>query len=354
MLTKTAIIYDPECLKHDSGPNHPESANRLRVIVEELNQSGFFSTDECSLLGAEASSVEELELVHELDYIKLVEQYCKLGGGQLDSGDTVVSPESFLSSLFAVGGTIRAVDLVMKGEAENAFAVIRPPGHHAGSDYALGFCVFNNIAIATTHLINRFNLDRVLILDIDAHHGNGTQEIFYNSSKVLYVSLHQDPTDFPGNGFLDEIGEGEGLGYNVNIPFPLNVDDRIYLKAFTQIVTPITMQYKPDFIFVSAGFDGHHSDPVAELSLSAFGYLNAIKEVLDLSSRLCGGKFAAVLEGGYDLDFLGKMTCAIIAKMAGIPYKIRDKPPKAPLNVYKRAKKILKKVKNVQASFWKL
>jgi len=242
-MKETAVVFSPKYLDHKTGVGHPESPARLRVIMRELNRSGLLKSKKCSLVEPGSASVEEMELVHESDYVQLVQRICDSGGGLLDLSDTVVSSESFEVALLAVKGAIKAVDLVMAEESQNAFALVRPPGHHAGPYYALGFCIFNNTAIAAAHLLHSFNLNRILILDVDAHHGNGTQEVFYASNEVLYVSLHQDPTEFPGTGFADEVGEGDGLGYTVNIPFPFRINDAIYFKAFNQIVVPIIQQY---------------------------------------------------------------------------------------------------------------
>lgn len=353
-MTKTALIYSQKYLDHYAGPGHPESANRLRIIMRELKRSSLLEKGKCSLMEPKPASVEELELVHESDYVRLVQRCCASGGGTLDLGDTVVSTESFEAALLAVGGSVEAVNLVMEGKVQNAIALVRPPGHHAGPYYALGFCIFNNVAIAAAHLISHFGLDHVLILDIDAHHGNGTQEIFYDTYKVLYASLHQDPRAFPGTGFIDEIGEGEGLGYTVNIPLPFRTGDRIYLKAFNQIMVPIIKQYKPQFILVSVGFDVHHSDPVASLSLSAYGFLEVFNKALNLASQLCEGKFVAVLEGGYSLKFLGKIATAAVARMAGTLYKVRDERPAANPRIQKLGERVIKEVKGVQSSFWDL
>jgi len=353
-MVKTAVIYSPKYLEHNPGRSHPETANRLRVIMRELKRSGLPQGEKCSILEPKPATAEDLELVHEPDYVRLVERCCALGGGILDLGDTTVSRESYGVARLAAGGAMLGVGLVMAGGAENAFALVRPPGHHAGPYYSFGFCVFNNVAVAAAHLLHRFGLDRVLILDIDAHHGNGTQEIFYSTKKVLYVSLHQDPTLFPGAGFADEVGEGEGLGYTVNIPFPFRVDDRIYLTAVDEIVVPIIEQYKPQFILLSAGFDGHHTDPVAQLSLSALSYLQTFGKVLDLASRTCGGKLVAVLEGGYRLRFLARMATAAIAKMAEAPYEFLDKRSVAAPGVRKQAERALRDVRDIQSSFWSL
>jgi len=353
-MTKTAVVFTPKYLDHNPGPRHPESPARLRVITRELNKSGLLETGECSLVEPESASVKDVELVHESDYIQLVQQVCASGGGLLDLGDTVVSSESFEVALLAVGGATKAVDLVMTGKYRNAFALVRPPGHHAGPYYAMGFCIFNNAAIAAAHLLRHFNLDRILILDIDAHHGNGTQEIFYDSDKVLYISFHQDPTEFPGTGFADEIGEGKGLGFTVNIPFPFRINDQIYFKAFNQIAVPIIQQYKPQFILVSTGFDNHYMDPVASLSLSALSYVEIFEKALELASKFCAGKLVAILEGGYSLRFLGRMVVSAIAKMAEVPYTIKDKRPVAGPGIRKRAERMIEEVKEIQSSFWDL
>jgi acetoin utilization deacetylase AcuC-like enzyme len=324
------------------------------MIMKELERSGLLQTGKCSLVKPDAVSSEEVKLVHESDYIQLVKRVCASGGGLLDLGDTVVSPESFEVALLAAGGALKAVELVMDGKFRNAFALVRPPGHHAGPYYALGFCIFNNAAIAAAHLLHSFNLGRVLILDVDAHHGNGTQEIFYDDDKVLYISLHQDPTDFPGTGFADEVGEGKGLGYTVNVPFPLQIDDQTYLEAFNQIVVPIIQQYKPQFIMVSVGFDNHYSDPVASLSLSALSYVEIFGKILELASKFCTGRLVAVLEGGYSRSFLGKLAISVIARMAGVPYPIKDKRVMASPRVRGQAKKIIEEVKSIQSSFWNL
>jgi len=295
-----------------------------------------------------------LELIHDIDYIQRIQQFCSCGGGLLDQEDTVVSSESYDVARLAAGGTVKAADLVMTGKYRNAFAFVRPPGHHAGPYYSMGFCVFNNIAVAAAHLLENFSLDRVLILDIDAHHGNGTQEIFYRSNKVLYVSLHEDPIEFPLTGFAEEVGEDEGSGYTVNIPLPYGTGDRIYLRAFNEIAAPIINQYKPQFILVSTGFDNHYTDPVGNLSLSALSYTKIFDAILESASKFCQGKLVAALEGGYSLRFLGNMACAVTAKMAEIPYVIQDRHYGAGIKIRKKGEKTIAQVKKIQSSFWNI
>jgi acetoin utilization deacetylase AcuC-like enzyme len=251
-----------------------------------------------------------------------------------------------------VGGALEAVKLVMGEQYENAFALVRPPGHHAERFRALGFCIFNNVAIATECLLRKFKLRRVLIFDIDTHHGNGTQQTFYDTDEVLYISLHEDPREFPATGFIDEVGEGRGLGYTVNIPFPFRTDDQIYLKAVREIVTPIVRQYKPQFILVSAGFDGHYTDPVGRLSLSALSYSEVFAAILNLASETCGGRLVSVLEGGYSSEFVGVMAASTIARMSGNPCVVSDQILPARRKVRIQAEEVLEKVKKVQRSFW--
>jgi len=353
-MTKTGIVYTSKYLNHNPGPSHPESPKRLKVIMEALRSSRMIEEGNCRLFEPEPARVEDVELVHDPDYIRLVDRVCSSGGGLLDLGDTEVSPESFEVALYAVGGGLKAVDLVLAKRVKNAFAFVRPPGHHAGPYAASGFCIFNNIAITAMYLLREIKLDRILILDVDAHHGNGTQEVFYDTDQVLFISLHQDPTGFPGTGFADEIGEKDGLGYKVNFPFPLRTCDQIYEKAFELIITPIVEQYRPQFILVSAGFDGHFSDTVAELSLTVGGYIRTFLTIINCASALCDGRLAALLEGGYNLDVIGRMASGVVAGMAGITPTFPVESPKIDRGAAKQAEKVIEEVKRVHSAYWKL
>ena len=347
-------MYSPKYLRHKTGPRHPESPSRLRVIMRELNKSGILKNERCSLVEPETARTNDLQLIHDADYIQQIKRFCSCGGGRLDKEDTVVSGESYEVARLAAGGAVKAVDVVMTGKYRSAFAFVRPPGHHAGSDYPMGFCVFNNVAVAAAHLLEGFSLDRVLVLDIDAHHGNGTQETFYRNSRLLYISLHEDPIEFPLTGFADEVGEDEGQGYTVNIPLPYGTGDRIYLRAFNEIAVPIISQYKPQFILVSTGFDSHYADPVGNLSLSAFSYAKIFDAVLESAAKFCQGRLVAVLEGGYNLRFLGRIACAVTAKMAEIPYSIKDKHRGSDIKVRKKGEKTIKRIKKIQSPFWNI
>lgn len=350
----TAIYYSPKFLEHDPGPDHPETPNRLRVIVDELSRSGLLKFLRCTYVEPKPAKREDLELVHETDYVELVEKTCAAGGGVLDLGDTVVSPKSFEAATLAVGALIDAVNAVVGRKTKNAFALVRPPGHHAGAYYSLGFCLFNNVAVAASFLLNRLSFSRVLILDIDAHHGNGTQEIFYNTDKVLYISLHGDSSGFPGTGFADEIGEGEGIGYTVNVPLPFKTNDAIYQRALDEIALPIANQYKPQFMLVSAGFDGHYADPVGDLSISMKGYEETFAEIVSLAAKLCEERLVVSLEGGYSLNFLGKMVASALAKMAHASYVVRDNRPVGNPRVVRKAEQIISNVKRIHSMYWEL
>jgi len=353
-MTKTAIVYTPKYLNHNPGPTHPESPKRLRVIMEELKSSHIIDEENCKIFEPEPARIKDVELVHHPDYIELVNRTCSLGGGLLDHGDTEVSPDSFEVALYAVGGAIKAVDLVLVKKVENAFAFVRPPGHHAGPFTASGFCIFNNVAVAAKYLLRNFSLDRVLILDVDAHHGNGTQEIFYDTDKVLYVSLHQDPRGFPGTGFVDEIGEKAGLGYTVNFPLPYRTGDEVHEKAFAEVITPILEQYRPQFILVSAGLDGHYSDPVASLALTVNGYVRTFHRIREYATRLCQGKLVALLEGGYSLKFVGKIAAGAVAEMTGTKFSFADNPPQINGSIAKQGEKVIEEVKKIHSAYWKL
>ena len=353
----TAIIFSPRYLDHKTGFGHPESPRRLEAAVEGLERSSLLRRGrEARIVWVEPepADLEALRLVHESEYINLVKDICSRGGGLLGSDETVLSSESFEVASLAVGGALKAVEEVMDGVFKNSFALVRPPGHHAGPDYSLGFCIFNNVAVAAAHLVERRGLSRVLVLDIDAHHGNGTQEAFYSTKSVLYISLHQDPWEFPGTGFVDEVGVGDGLGYNVNIVLPFGCGDPSYWRAIRDIVVPVAQQYKPQFILVSAGFDGYYRDSVADLSLSAFIYPRVFRVLLELAERVCGGRLVAVLEGGYSLGFLRKVVPSVVAEMAGIFYRVSDRRPKLNLAAEIMAEKMLEDVRLIQSRFWSL
>ena len=352
-MSTTAVVFSPIFYRHNPGRGHPESARRLRAIVRELKKGRLQGIRNWQFVKPEKAQLNDVRLVHSTKYVEFVQNVCRSRGDFLDAEkNTVASPESFDVALYAVGGTLKAVNLIMERKFQNAFALIRPPGHHAGRHYSRGFCIFNSIAIATKHLLRKYKLNRILILDIDSHHGNGTQEIFYETNKVLYVSLHEDPREFPKKGFIDEVGEGEGLGYNVNVPLPCGTGDQIYLKTIHEIVELITKQYKPQFILVSAGLDGHYTDPVGSLSLSALCYQELYQTISAMASEICEGKLVLVLEGGYSLKFVGKLAMAAVAKMSGAIYGLEDNAPMTGKRINEQGERVIKEVRQVQKAFW--
>jgi acetoin utilization deacetylase AcuC-like enzyme len=307
------------------------------------------------LVNPKSATFEEISQIHKEEYIHYIRKICRSGGGVLDAEtETKVSRQSFKVALLAAGGALEASDRIMSKEFRNAFVLSRPPGHHAGSNYALGFCIFNNAALAAARLLKRHRLGRILILDIDSHHGNGTQEIFYDKNQVLYISIHEDPSEFPKEGFKEETGREEGLGYNINIPLPFRAGDPSYWKSFNSIVIPIIKQYNPQFFIVSAGFDGYYRDRVGELSLSSTLYLKVFQAILELSNKYCDDRTMSILEGGYQLTYLKHVVPVAIGKMAGVNMKIKNKRPQISLPSEKKAYKIIEKVKNIQSRYWSL
>jgi len=292
-------VYNPIYLKHDTG-RHVEVATRLEAIISYLEQTGL--KKQLTLIEPRAATVEELSLVHQRQYIEQIGEVAGRGGGWLDP-DTVMSADSYEVALYAAGGVIWAVEAVMGREVVSAFALVRPPGHHATSSYAKGFCLFNNIAIATKYALAEYKLERILIIDFDVHHGNGTQEAFYHNPQVMYISAHEYPF-YPGTGDLNETGSGAAKGTNLNIPLPAGCGDSEYLKVFEQIIVPAGSRFKPQLIMVSAGYDNHWADPLAMMQVSVNGFGQMAMIIKELADELCGGRLVLTLEGGYNLDAL--------------------------------------------------
>lgn len=296
---ETAYVYHPVYLEHNQ-PSHPENARRLERILDVMDQRGVL--DRLRPLEPRPATEVELLRVHEDQHIERVRQAARQGGGYLDP-DTYVSPRSFEAALMAAGGVTRAVEGVLDGEVDNAFALVRPPGHHATTRRAMGFCLFSNVAVAAKAALAREEIHRILIADFDVHHGNGTASIFASQADVFYLSTHQYPY-YPGTGARDEMGQGDGAGTMLNVPLPTNVGDNGYVKVFDELAWPLARRFSPDLVLVSAGFDGHWNDPLAHMALSLTGYARLARELVQIADQLCGGRLVFALEGGYQLDAL--------------------------------------------------
>jgi len=262
------------------------------------------------------ASEECITAIHSPEYVREVEQTCSRGNTCLHSLDTRVCSRSFEVALLAAGGVMAAVDAVIGDEVDNCFCAVRPPGHHATADRAMGFCLFNNVAIATRYAQREHDASRVLIIDWDTHHGNGTQDAFYDDDSVLYCSIHQAPF-YPGTGAESETGEGDGEGYTVNVPLPAGAGDEKYLEIFEQRLKPRALEFRPDVVFVSAGFDTHRDDTIGGMQVSEQGYARMTEIVMDIARQCCGGKVISVLEGGYGLEGQAKSAAAHLRALKG-------------------------------------
>jgi len=296
---KVGFVYDPIYLEHDTG-QHPENTKRLEAIISHLERTGL--KQQLTLIRPRAASIEELSLVHDEQYISHIRDVAQKGGGWLGA-DTVMSSSSYEAALYAAGGVIRATEAVMNGEVNSAFALVRPPGHHATYEQAMGFCLFNNVAIATKCALANYKLERILIVDFDVHHGNGTQAAFYDNPHVLYISTHEYPF-YPGTGSIEETGSGAAEGATINIPLPAGSGDTEYLEVFEQIIVPAAIRFKPQFILVSAGYDTHWADELALMQVSVTGFAQIVKVIKGLADELCNGRLVLSLEGGYNLNAL--------------------------------------------------
>ena len=295
----TAYVYDPIYLEHDL-PSHPENARRLKRILSVLESAEMLPR--LIPLEPRPVTIEELQRVHTPAHIERVQRVAQSGGGYLDP-DTYTSPRSFDAALMAAGGLVRAVEAVLAGEIANGFALVRPPGHHATPTRAMGFCLFNNIAVAARAALASEQVERVFIADFDVHHGNGTQDIFADDPAVFYFSTHQHP-HYPGTGRWNETGRGDGEGTLLNVPLPAQVGDAGYAQVFAELAWPLAERFQPDLILVSAGYDAHWSDPLAQMNLSLTGYAWLEQELAGMAQQLCDGRIVWTLEGGYQLDVL--------------------------------------------------
>jgi len=350
MSPKIGLVYSEDYLKHDTR-NHPESSERLEAILGYLKEKDVLK--DLTFINPRKADLKEIEYLHSSSYIQEVRELCKRGGGFLDS-DTPVSRDSFEVALLAAGGVFSAIDRVV-GDLDSIFCLIRPPGHHALKSKGMGFCLFNNIALGARYAQNKHHLKKVLIIDWDVHHGNGTQEAFYSDPAVLYFSTHRWPY-YPGTGDIEEIGVGEGRGYTVNLPLPPGCGDSDYIYIFKEILLPIAKEFKPDITLISAGFDAHQDDPLGGMSLTSQGY-GALTSLVKESSK----RIVSCLEGGYNLKALRESVLAHLDSLASRPEGSRG-PRGREFNLFLKkrmdhelpsrgVKEIVKKVRGIHSKY---
>jgi len=311
---KTGLVYDSIYKQHIPRRRHPERPARCDVIIDAMTAAGL--AQQMVKIRVHTATIDNIALCHTREYIETARKDADSDFGWLSTGDTPVCRESFEVALFAAGGVISAVDAVVDGRARNAFCVVRPPGHHATPTRGMGLCIFNNVAIAARYAQKKHGLAKVLIADWDVHHGNGTQEIFYEDPSVFYFSVHQWPS-FPGTGRPEEVGEGASRGTTLNCPFPRGTAGAEVVAAFREHLVPVADKFKPDILLISAGFDSRRGDPLGGLLLTDEDFAEMTRIVVEVAGRHCGGRLVSVLEGGYALDTLGPAVVAHVRALMG-------------------------------------
>jgi acetoin utilization deacetylase AcuC-like enzyme len=302
-MKKVGFVFSEEYLRHDTGAGHPERPDRLRAIVQHLKETGIWQN--LLHISSSPAPLDSIIAVHPQYYVRTIERRCLAGEEILDDGDTHVGRNSYGVAVLAAGGVLRGIDYVLDGTCNSVFCAVRPPGHHAETAKVMGFCLFNNVAIGALYARRKFGLSRVAILDWDVHHGNGTQEIFWTDPSALYISLHQFPL-WPGTGRLDETGDGAGKGYTINCPMKPGSGELEYVQAFEQRILPALHHFRPELLMISAGFDAHADDPLANICLTDHSFGIMTKFGLDIASKYCNGRIVSVLEGGYNLGALAR------------------------------------------------
>ena len=358
---KTGIVYDDIYLEHRIG-THVESHERLIAIMKLLNQKKIFEDPDYTLIKPKKATVEQIKYVHEESLVNEVKEVSELAEAtghiqQLDM-DTSVSAKTYEASLYSVGGNLKGIDEILAGNVNNVFAAVRPPGHHSNAFRCAGFCIFNNIAIATEYLFREKSVKRVAIIDWDCHHGNGTQDIFYNGSEhgdVVIFNSHQDGrTLYPGSGFINDIGSGKGEGKIINYPLPPRAADDTIILYFDEIIKPICTQFKPEFILISAGFDTHWTDRLTNMGWTYQAPANYLSKIKTIADEFAGGKIQITLEGGYEVDKQANAVYNCIQVLNNKPDELITENPRTSdkeiLNYL--TKKIIPKLKENLNPYW--
>ena len=312
-MSQTALLADAISKEHHTGFRHPERPERFDAVMGGLRESGLI--EQLSRLEGRAATEDEVALCHSRGYIELTERDVAANSRTLSTGDTTISERSREVALKAVGALLTAVDAVVGGRAKNAFCVVRPPGHHATPDRGMGFCIFNNVAIAARYAQRLYGIERVLIADWDVHHGNGTQDIFYSDPSVFFFSTHQSPW-YPGTGMTAETGDGAGKGTTLNCPFPSGSGRAEIYGSFQEKLRAAAKSFRPDLVLVSAGFDSRLGDPLGEFTLHDDDFRDLTNLMLEVADATAGGKLVSVLEGGYNLDGLASASAAHVRALA--------------------------------------
>jgi len=314
-MAKTALIYHEDYLKHEAGPGHPERRERLVSVMDYFRKGGIL--DKVGTITPEPCSDEDLLRAHTEEHVASIRSFSRAGGGPLDA-DTFCQHNTYDIATLAAGGVMLAGEVVAKGEFSNSLALVRPPGHHATKDKAMGFCYFNNVAVMARYLQEKQDIKKILILDWDAHAANGTMDIFYNDPSVLNISIHQDPVSFyPGTGFAEQIGEGVGEGYTVNVPLTHGAGDSDYVYVLEELVIPLAKSFQPELIAISTGFDSHKDDFISGMQLTEQGYGFLTEMMLGLTGEVCDGKLVVELEGGYNLEAISRSSYAVMNSLLG-------------------------------------
>lgn len=346
-MAKTGIVRDEFYLKHDMGAYHPENPQRLAVVYQMIDEDGL-SRFLTPIYPREATE-KEITAIHTPQYFRKVADTARRRGCVSLDPDTTACPDTFQAAKLAAGGLLVLADAVQERSLDNGFALVRPPGHHAEADRAMGFCIFNNVAIAASHLMEEHGLKKILIIDWDLHHGNATQHQFYDNPHVLYFSTHQAPF-YPGTGSVSQTGSGAGAGYTVNVPLAPGAGDYEYYEIFRQILQPLAREFAPEFILLSAGFDIYHHDPLGGMQVTPEGFVQLTRMLIESAAESCDGRLAAVLEGGYSLEGLRDCVKAVLLELSGhssMEIQQLTKNPRYPIDA------VIQSVNDIQKQYWR-